>query len=205
MELKRKQNVLRNKFWFRVVICLCSLLGSALYLAFKIPEKYLKGLIAFSFSVLLALILAQGWVQGVKNIVGRQRYRAIKVLEYNGLDSLIDYSKWFVINGKRVVTDEMLALGIATDGYKSFPSGHTCAAAMSFTLIFLPDLLGLDEQKRIKLKTIMIVVSFVFTALVALSRIVVGAHYLTDVLFGGGWTFLSAWVSKIIIKKISKV
>lgn len=35
MELKRKQNVLRNKFWFRVVICLCSLLGSALYLAFK--------------------------------------------------------------------------------------------------------------------------------------------------------------------------
>ncbi|MBE5741851.1 MAG: phosphatase PAP2 family protein [Clostridiales bacterium] len=176
-----------------------------LYLTFKIPEKYLKGLIAFSFSVLIALILAQGWVQGVKSIVGRQRYRAIKVLEYHELDSLIDYSKWFVINGKRVVTEEMLALGIAKDGYKSFPSGHTCAAAMSFTLIFLPDFLGLEEGKRVKLKGIMIGVSFLFTALVALSRIVVGAHYLTDVLFGAGWTYLSAWVSKIIMKKISKV
>lgn len=180
-------------------------LSLTLYLTFKISENQLKGLFAFSLCVIFTVILAQGVVQGIKGVFGRQRFRTIKVLEYYGLDGLIDYTKWFVVNGKRVVSEEMLALGIASDGYKSFPSGHTCAAAMSFTLIFLPDFLGLEKGKRVKLKGIMIGVSFLFTALVALSRIVVGAHYLTDVLFGAGWTYLSAWVSKVIMKKISKV
>ena len=180
-------------------------LALTLYLTFKISENQLKGLFAFSLCVIFTVILAQGVVQGIKGVFGRQRFRTIKVLEYYGLDGLIDYTKWFVVNGKRVVSEEMLALGIASDGYKSFPSGHTCAAAMSFTLIFLPDFLGLEKGKRVKLKGIMIGVSFLFTALVALSRIVVGAHYLTDVLFGAGWTYLSAWVSKVIMKKISKV
>lgn len=36
MEFKRKQRVLRNKFWFRIIICILSLLGIAFYLLYKI-------------------------------------------------------------------------------------------------------------------------------------------------------------------------
>ena len=36
MELKRKQKVLRNKFLFRVFVCIFALVGSALYL---LPKK----------------------------------------------------------------------------------------------------------------------------------------------------------------------
>ena len=171
-----------------------------LFVCSRINKKYLKGLAVCGLIIIFTAAFSQAATHLLKPFFGRARYRMLNVM-----GDFSQYTRWYVVNGKRSVPEELLALGVAKDGYKSFPSGHTCAAAMSFTLIFLPDLLGLDEQKRIKLKTIMIVVSFVFTALVALSRIVVGAHYLTDVLFGGGWTFLSAWVSKIIIKKISKV
>jgi membrane-associated phospholipid phosphatase len=173
-------------------------------ITFKIPEEHLKGLIAFSLCVLFSVVLAQGIVHGIKGIIGRQRYRTIKVLEYYGLNNFIDYTRWYVINGKRVVGEELLALGVAKDGYKSFPSGHTCAAAVTFVLATIPDFLNLDDKKRIRVKGILLVVALTYTSLVALSRVVIGAHFLTDVLFAGAWTYFSTVISAKISKLITK-
>ena len=176
-----------------------------LYLVLKIPEKHLKGLVAFSVATLIAIAVAQGGVQGIKVFMGRQRYRTMKVLEYHGLNHLIDYTKWFEINGKRVVSQEMLSLGIAKDGYKSFPSGHTCSWALIFTLTVLPDFLAISEKKRLWAKGLLLAVSTLSTLTLAYTRILVGAHFATDVLFAGCWTYLSvilgSWISKKAILK----
>ena len=181
------------------------LFAVTLVVAFKIPEKHLKGLIVYSVAVLLAIALSQGGVQGIKVFMGRQRYRTMKVLEYYGLNNLVDYTKWFEINGKRVVSEEMLALGIAKDGYKSFPSGHTCSWALIYGFAFIPDFLDVSEKKRLLTKSILLSVATVTTLMLAYTRILVGAHFATDVLFADAWTYLfivfSMWLSKKIFAK----
>ncbi len=67
----------------------------------------------------------------------------------------------------------------------SFPSGH---AAMYFAIAFVMYHLN----KRIGSWY------FVFAALISLSRVVLGFHYLTDIVAG----FLVAWFSVAVIKKI---
>lgn len=181
------------------------LMALTCYFTFQIPEKHMKGLVVFSIAVILMIALSQGLVQGVKVIVGRQRFRAIKVLEYHGLNHLIDYTKWFEINGKRVVSEEMLALGIATDGYKSFPSGHTCSWSMVFALTVIPDFLAIDEKKRVKIKGILLVATTLSVMLLGYTRILVGAHYLTDVMFAAVWTYFTVIISKHICKKLIKI
>ena len=176
----------------------------SLFIIFKIPDKHLRGLIAFAVASVLALALSQGFVQSVKVVVGRQRYRAIKVLEYHELNSLIDYTKWFEINGKRVVSQEMLNVGIAKDGYKSFPSGHTSSWAMIFMLTVLPDFLAISEKKRIFAKGICLIVATASTLMLAYTRVLVGAHYTTDVLFAGGFTYLCVVFSSYLCKKLIK-
>lgn len=181
-----------------------ALMSLTLYFTFKIPEKYLNGLIAFSVAVLFTIALSQGVVQGVKVFMGRQRFRTMQALEYYGLNSLVDYTPWYQINGARKVTQEMLAIGIASDGYKSFPSGHTCSWAVIFALTVLPDFLGVPEKKRVKIKGVLIALTTASVILLAYTRIRVGAHFATDVLFAGGWTYVSVLISSFISKKLFK-
>lgn len=176
-----------------------------LYLTLKIADKHLNGLIVFSVAALLSIALSQGGVQGIKVFMGRQRYRTMKVLEYNGFTNLVDYTRWYVVNGKRTVTPEMLALGIAKDGYKSFPSGHTCSWAMIFALTVLPDFLAISEKKRLILKGLFLTVATASTLTLAYTRILVGAHFATDVLFAGVWTYFSITFSAWLCKKLIKV
>lgn len=75
-----------------------------------------------------------------------------------------------------------------TDAFKSFPSGHTCAAGMTYALIMLPDVLGIRNKG---VRALCWIFPVAFTAVVAISRIVVGAHFFSDVLFGGTIAFLS--------------
>ena len=175
------------------------------FLVFKIPTKHLKGLIVFSVASLLAIAIAQGGVQGIKVFMGRQRYRTMKVLEYYGLNDLVDYTKWFEIKGKQVVGQEMLALGIAKDGYKSFPSGHTCSWALIYAFAFIPDFLAISEKKRLFAKGLLLAFATVTTLMLAYTRILVGAHFATDVLFAGGFTYASIAFSIWLCKKLIKI
>ncbi|MBQ7374162.1 MAG: phosphatase PAP2 family protein [Clostridia bacterium] len=172
---------------------------------FKIPEKHIAGLTVFAVAVFMAAVMAQVPVQGVKVLVGRQRYRAINVLEYNGLNEFVKYTEWFVINGKQTPSEEMLALGIATDAYKSFPSGHTCAWAVIYCFALVPDFLEIDEKTRIKAKTWLLVGATLSTLVLGYTRILVGAHFATDVLLSAGWTYFSVVISAFICKKIFKM
>lgn len=121
-------------------------------------KKYRKisGVITF-----LAIINPLLFVQLVKIFWGRVRFRDLAIGYSN-------YSPWFIPQG--------------ITGNNSFPSGHT---AMSF--MFLPLLIAVETREwknPVKILTIILVLGWAF--FVALSRIVIGAHYASDVLFSAG-------------------
>ena len=76
-------------------------------------------------------------------------------------------------------------------GYFSFPSGHTANATVIvssvYYLEFLPDRLK-------KYKPLIITLLAAWIAAVAFSRVLVGAHYLSDVLFGAAITLAIVYI-----------
>ena len=91
-----------------------------------------------------------------------------------------------------------------SDAFRSFPSGHTSAAGLSIALVLLPDLF----EKLKKYKVWFYVAPITYTLLVALSRIIVKAHFLSDVLAGFiiavGSVFFSRWIILLIDNKIKQ-
>ena len=80
----------------------------------------------------------------------------------------------------KALRDTLVAAGVAAEEFKSFPSGHSANASSLMLLCLLPQLSGKLAGKQ----TALFLVGFVWTSLVAASRIVVGAHYLTDTIVG---------------------
>ena len=80
------------------------------------------------------------------------------------------------------------------DSCKSFPSGHTFSAAVIYSLLCLPSLF--DKLNKPWIKALFYVGTIGYTAFVAISRILVGAHYMSDVLMGGTIAFVAAMLGK---------
>ena len=100
-------------------------------------------------------------IQAMKIIWGRPRFISLS-------DPSVSFEPWFHISGL-VFTDDL---------YKSFPSGHTGAAAMIFWITLLP---YVDPKLK---KGRLWGLAIVYTALIAVSRIMAGMHYISDVMAG---------------------
>jgi len=113
-----------------------------------------------------------------KLIWARPRYRSIA-----GAANLPYQNWWEIGTGAKA---KYTALGVAGEEFKSFPSGHTGNAsttlAISLTSLVLPQLK--DKRK------LLYWCAAVFAFLVAFSRIIMGAHFLTDVTMGFTTTFI---------------
>lgn len=72
--------------------------------------------------------------------------------------------------------------GKHNDLYHSFPSAHTFGAACSIMITQLPELYKERRWNRI----LLYVVPIAFTIFVALSRIMAGKHFISDVMVGAG-------------------
>ena len=102
------------------------------------------------------------FVQIVKILCGRIRFVDLA-------SGFTDYTPWF------------LPPGPISDG-RSFPSGHT---AMGF--MFIPVLIVVKDYKWANpIKISISILTLGWAVFVGLSRIVIGAHYASDVLFSGG-------------------
>lgn len=182
-----------SKPYVVALIALLSLIISALsILCWKQvkPETNDK-LIKLSLVILVSMA---GYliIHFIKGPIGRMRYRAMNYSDEYGFDM---FTRWYVINGKRNLVPVANGVEIS-DSCKSFPSGHTYSAAIVYGLICLPDLLESFNKKWIK--ALLYVGTIGFTATVAISRIVVGAHYMSDVLFGGTLSFLCMIIGREI-------
>lgn len=114
----------------------------------------------------------------MKNLWGRVRFRDL--LSSGSCDG---FTAWFIINGK--------------NGNKSFPSGHTAGAGMSYLLMLLPFI----DKKREKYRAVYFWCPFIYTSAVALTRLVMGAHYLSDVTVGGVIAFSCVLVGIKVYEK----
>lgn len=97
------------------------------------------------------------FIQGAKYLWGRVRFRELDA-------AFSQFTAWYLPQG--------------FTGHDSFPSGH---AAMGWMLL---PLLILLANKKIWLKYSAIVLIFLWGVVLALSRVVIGAHYASDALFG---------------------
>ncbi|MHA1978049.1 MAG: phosphatase PAP2 family protein [Candidatus Hodarchaeales archaeon] len=112
-------------------------------------------------SLLLAILNPLLFVQVFKFLWGRTRFRDLNE-NYN------EFTQWFVPQG--------------VTGHKSFPSGHTAMGWMVLPLLFLLPKSG--GTRRVFQGLI-----FAWGTFIAFGRIVIGAHYASDVLFSSGVAF----------------
>lgn len=106
---------------------------------------------------------------------GRPRYRSIIITE--GLE----FQPWWITG--RSLRDAYEGI-LAHEEFKSFPSGHVASATCSFAL----PLLSLAVP-RIKEKPLLLL-AIVWTVCTMIARIMIGAHFLSDVTVGFFITFL---------------
>ncbi len=167
------------------------------YLTRKLPSSFLNKLLAWAFVVWGTALISQVITHNLKSLAARPRFRAMHVLGDFDL-----YRKWFEFQFEipKLNEDWVNLLGASSDWFKSFPSGHTSAGALIITLTAIPSLFEKLNNKKTKILTFVCVSLFV--ASVMLSRIVVGAHFLTDVTFGCFTTIVSYYLAKLIVKII---
>lgn len=109
----------------------------------------------------------------VKPLWSRPRMRVIEATQ--GLE----FQPWWVIGNPDKWT--YIAAGVIKDGFKSFASGHTAHAAIGMMLAGLPAAAFKQEPSR---RRVVFWAAAAVAALVAFGRIVIGAHFLSDVSCG---------------------
>lgn len=125
--------------------------------------------------MVLAVWIAQAIILNaiVKPLWSRPRMRVIEVTP--GLN----FQPWWVIGNPDKWAD--IAAGVIKDGFKSFASGHTAHAAIGLMLAGLPTAAFKEKPSR---RRVVFWTAAVVAALVAFGRIVIGAHFLSDVSCG---------------------
>lgn len=125
--------------------------------------------------MVLAVWVAQAIILNVivKPLWSRPRMRVIEVTQ--GLE----FQPWWVIGNPDKWA--YIAAGVVKDGFKSFASGHTAHAAIGLMLAGLPAVAFKEKSSR---RRVVFWTAAVVAALVAFGRIVIGAHFLSDVSCG---------------------
>ena len=146
----------------------------------------LVALVAFAFALTAGVTL-------FKSIFHRPRFRAID-------GTLIPYYPWYerCVNYKGY----METYGLTSEEFKSFPSGHA-AASMGVPLIavFLP----LIDEKYRKYRLPIFIGGLVFSLLVMFSRMLVGAHFLSDVSMGAMIVTICMIIGVEVLRGIKKI
>lgn len=159
-----------------------------------LKEDTLKKLVKFVLAAAVMTAVANLLVAVIKEPMGRMRYRAMNSIAGQAMGGFDNFTMWFVSTDNNEIFASKELFGYS-DAFKSFPSGHTCAAGMIYSLIMLIDVL---EIKKTWHKVLVWISTIVATGLVAVSRIVVGAHFFSDVLMGGTIAFLSMIIAREI-------
>nr|WP_040535863.1 phosphatase PAP2 family protein [Schleiferilactobacillus shenzhenensis] len=119
--------------------------------------------------VIAVFATAAAWFAAEANATLKQDWGRVRPYELNKSQS--DFTSWLHPNGN--------------NGHKSFPSGHTMAATLAIVLSWFAT--GKARQRWF-------VFGIVWGALVALSRIRIGAHFFSDVTFSFFLTALIIYI-----------
>jgi len=132
----------------------------------KTPKETLIKLKKTSLLILSVILTELIIVTVIKTVWARPRMRSI--------ESISEFHYWYQI------------AGFTTDNeFMSFPSGHTANATVFITFVLYVQVLKPTWKKKF------LSIAIIWAILVACSRVVVGAHYVTDVVVGGFVTLMS--------------
>lgn len=124
--------------------------------------------------VISVLVVSFFAVEIVKNFMARPRPRLL-FAGYEG----IAFSPWYQkISGAEGF---MTTFGIEKDAFKSFPSGHSLQAAAFLASFYGLSLIYPNLQKKLG---IALAVEIIFALVVMSCRMILGAHFLSDVSMG---------------------
>ena len=162
-----------NRMLFSIIYGLgfgivCLILGQLI----NVPDKYRELIRKAAILGIIVMFLQLAVVEGLKYLWGRVRFRDL--IAAGSYDA---FTPWYKING--------------INGNKSFPSGHTAGAGMSYLIMLLPYI----SDKWKNRTQICFWTAFIYTSVVAFTRLVMGAHYLSDVTAGGIISFTIVIIS----------
>lgn len=157
-----------------------AILAPAVLLAWSVPEERGREAVTYAIIAIVYFVAVLVVMNGLKSIWGRMRMREMT-------DPLAQFTPWYVINGRAGEFNK----------YASFPSGHTMNSAavilLSLLPMFLPSLQG--KEKRLR------AAAYVWIVLVGSSRVVMGAHFASDVTVGALLSLaLFDVISRLIIR-----
>ncbi len=160
----------------------CAVIFAGVYfLAFKVcksgDKKALWPALLVMAVIVIVGLLPVGWF--VKQIIHRPRYR---FFVRTGVTDF--YNWWQSCTGyKDYIKGDTLIDGIAMtkEEFKSFPSGHSGTAAIM--MMFLPYMSMFFPKLKGK-ETMLFYIGSAWTVVMMFSRILVGAHYLSDTCTG---------------------
>lgn len=178
------------------------LVSLAAYLTRDIKLETWRRLAYFAVVYFILDLLAGTVVSRVKGYVDRVRFRSMNSAYGQSVGGFDLYTRWYEVTDH---ADLMRATPLVdyTDAFRSFPSGHTESAALTYSLILLIDCLKI-ENKKVKLA--LWLVPILWTGLTAIGRIVAGAHFMSDVLVGGTIPFvLTILLREIFFRKFRGV
>ena len=128
--------------------------------------------IIFCAIIVLLLIALLAVIPTIKDNMHRPRYRLIS-------DKPVDFHNWW--EPCKNYKDLKALYDIASDDFKSFPSGHTAEASIAFVCAtFLP----MAHKKYEKYQLPVFIGACMLVFIVALARILAAAHFLSDVSWG---------------------
>lgn len=139
-----------------------------------------KTIVIVSFVAIGAYATEIFAVTALKYLWGRVRFRDL--LSAGSYD---EFTSWLHPNG--------------INGNKSFPSGHTGNAGMFFLMMFLPTL----SKKWEKYPQLCFIIPLIWTVTVAFTRLVMGAHYLSDVSAGAIIAFTCSVAAIAVYEKLA--
>lgn len=133
-----------------------------------VDRHMLKKFLAFLAFVIYGQMLI---INVLKMMAARPRMRMIAVTPE------AHFQAWWEF-GTTMKDQLMTTLSIASEEFKSFPSGHAGCSAVAMVYCVIPCLLKKSNGN------IIFYLGLAFTLVVMVSRIIMGAHFLTDVAFG---------------------
>lgn len=140
----------------------------------KIPVELSKQYHLTGLAIILTAFVSMMIVENIKPIVGRVRFRSMQ-------EDANLFTNWYQINGNKYLPNVPLKEEI-----KSFPSGHSQWAGTTLTL----SLLALANPNWRKKEPLIFLGSLSYAVIVMFSRMMQGAHFLSDVTVGFGTAFL---------------
>ena len=130
-----------------VVAVICALMTSGVVTAafLRIKDDTLKKLMKFVIAFIIMAVVANVLIMIIKGPPSAGcATRAMNSDVGQAMGGFANFQNWYESRGgqpEELSAAFESAYGV-TDAFKSFPSGHTCAAGMTYALIMLPDVLG---------------------------------------------------------------